>query len=232
MEDRNQFKKLRFDDDNAFNTNISQRDLAEQLGLGYATISKIEKDGCDTATVSTVKAYRNYFREKRQETICYDYLMGEVATRDIKYHTLGELFPFDDAFYKNLEQLLAMDKGNHFIERMLSALLHHPQALSNALVTIFNALYKINHIQQDKSLSTSEKTEMVKMQEYIFNQSTIEFLEGTIMPSLQRGFAERDAQLAQEAKHTQELIDGLSEMDATTASVTVKDATLIQNESD
>lgn len=232
MEDRNQFKKLRFDNDNAFNTNISQRDLAEQTGLGFSTISKIEKEGCDTAAVSTIKAYRNYFKDKKQETICYDYLMGEVATRDIKYHALGELFPFDDAFYNNLEELLKLDAGNHFIERMLSALLHHPEALFTELITVFNALYKINHIQQDKTLSASEKTEMVKVQEYIFNQSTIEFLEGTIMPVLQRGFQERDAQLSAEAEHTQEQVQELSPADdpAATVTVTIMDVSPIQNE--
>lgn len=56
---------------------------------------------------------------------------------------------------------------------MLSSLLHNLQELFSALMTVFNTLYKINNIQNDKSLLASEKTEMTKIQEYIFNQSTI-----------------------------------------------------------
>ena len=57
--------------------------------------------------------------------------MEETETKSQKYYELGKLFPFDDNFYNNLSQLLKLDKGNHFAEFMLSALLHNPQELFN-----------------------------------------------------------------------------------------------------
>lgn len=214
MDDRNQFKKLRYDNDKTWKPNITQRELADKLGLGFSTICKLEKEGCDTASVSTIKAYRDNI-----PNLSYEYLFGEVPTRDNKYYELGKLFPFDDNFYNNLQELLSLDENNHFVEFMLSALLHHPQELFTTLNTIFNTLYKINHIQQDKTISSSEKTELVKMQEYIFNQSTIDFLENTIMPLLQIGFNEKNEQLANESLATQEMLNEL-DIDDTTLSIT------------
>lgn len=219
MDDRNQFKKLRFDNDKTWKPNITQRELADKLGLAFSTICKLEKEGCDTSSVSTIKAYRDYFLKEKQEDICYEYFMGEVETRKIKYHELGKLFPFDDNFYYNLQELVSLDENNHFVEFMLSALLHNPQELFTTLNTIFNTLYKINHIQQDKTLTSSEKTELVKMQEYIFNQSTIDFLENTIMPLLQIGFNEKNEQLANESLATQEMLNELA-IEDTTVSIT------------
>lgn len=81
MGERNNYAKLRYDNDTTWKPNISQRDLADEIGIAFSTISKLEREGCDTATVSTVKAYRNYFLEKRNEDICYEYFMEETATK-------------------------------------------------------------------------------------------------------------------------------------------------------
>lgn len=96
MAERNNYAKLRYDNDTTWKPNISQRDLADEIGIAFSTISKLEREGCDTTTVSTVKAYRNYFLEKRNEDICYEYFMEETATKHKKYYELGKLFPFDD----------------------------------------------------------------------------------------------------------------------------------------
>ena len=155
--------------------------------------------------------------------------MGETKTRDKKYHTLGELFPFDDSFYNNLTQLLEMDKDNHFVELMLSALLYNPNELFYTLITIFNTLYEINHIQQRTDLSVSAKNEKIKMQEYIFNQSTIEFLENKVMPLLQRAFQANEEQLANEASATQLSLNKLDLYDNNSVSVTVEPITSTVN---
>ena len=108
---------------------------------------------------------------------------------------------------------------------------HNPQELFNTLITIFNALYKINNIQQDSSLSANQKTELIKMQEYIFNQSTIDYLENSLMPLLQRGFGWKDEQLANEALATQQEINEMDyEDDTTPISVNITAITPLKND--
>ena len=217
MAERNNYAKLRYDNDTTWKPNISQRDLADEIGIAFSTISKLEREGCDTATVSTVKAYRNYFLEKCNEDICYEYFMEETATKHKKYYELGKLFPFDDTFYKNLSQLLELDSGNHLIELMLSALLSNPHELFYALVTIYNSLYKINDIQHNKEISTSEKTAMIKTQEYVFSQTTIEYLENNLMPILHRAFEETNDYKEYEAQITQQELTELNSDDTVSA---------------
>ena len=114
---------------------------------------------------------------------------------------------------------------------MLSALLHNPQELFNTLITIFNALYKINNIQQDSSLSADKKTELIKMQEYIFNQSTIDYLENSLMPLLQRGFEWKNEQLANDALATQQEMTEMDFEDNTTPiSVNINVITPLKND--
>lgn len=225
-DERNQFERLRYKHSLDLDPEITIREMAEMIGLGASTISKLERMGGDNVTVSTIKAYRDNI-----PNLSYEYLFGEVSTRDNKYYELGKLFPFDDTFYKNLQQLLTLDENNHFIEFMLSAFLHNPQELFYALITVFNTLYKINNIQQDKALSASEKTEMIKMQEYIFNQSTIEFLENSIMPLLQRGFASKNEHLENEALATQEMINELPQIEEPSITIALKSVIPIEKQS-
>lgn len=213
MGERNNYAKLRYDNNTTWKPNISQRDLADKIGIAFSTISKLEREGCNTATVSTIKAYKNYFSEEQNEDICYEYFMEETATKNKKYYELGKLFPFDDTFYKNLSQLLELDSGNHMIELMLSALLSNPHELFNALVTIYNSLYQINDIRQNKELSATEKTSMLKIHEYVFSQTTIEYLENILMPVLHRAFEETNDYKADEAIITQQELDELNSGD-------------------
>ena len=67
MGERNNYAKLRYDNDTTWKPNITQRDLADKIGIAFSTISKLEREGCDTATVSTIKAYKNYFSEEQNE---------------------------------------------------------------------------------------------------------------------------------------------------------------------
>lgn len=228
MAERNNYAKLRYDNDTTWKPNISQRDLADEIGIAFSTISKLEREGCDTATVSTVKAYRNYFLEKRNEDICYEYFMEETATKHKKYYELGKLFPFDDTFYKNLSQLLELDSGNHLIELMLSALLSNPHELFYALVTIYNSLYKINDIQHNKEISTSEKTAIIKTQEYVFSQTTIEYLENILMPILHRAFEETNDYKGYEAQTTQQELNELNSNDTVSAVINSVEVTKIE----
>ena len=99
---------------------------------------------------------------------------------------------------------------------MLSALLSNPHELFYALVTIYNSLYKINDIQHNKEISATEKTSMLKIQEYVFSQTTIEYLENILMPVLHRAFEETNDYKADEAKITQQELDELNS-DATIA---------------
>ena len=212
--EENHFKQLRFKDKYCLHRIMTIDEMSELTGLKKSTISKIENNGVDSVNVATLRAYYDNL-----ENVSYEYLMGDVETKDKKYHALGELFPFDDCFYNNLTQLLEMDKENHMIETMLFALLSNPQELFNFLVVTFNALYKIDNIQKDSTLSASTKTETIKMQEYIYNQTTINFLENHIMPLLTHAFAYKNAQLEQEAQETEVFMDTYSDDNAVTATV-------------
>lgn len=206
MDNRNNYKKLRFDNDVIMKPNITQRELADKLGIGFSTICKLENMGCNNACVSTIKAYKEYFLKEKNEDISYEYLMEETETKNREYYELGKLFPFDDIFYDNLSKLLKMDDNSHIIELMLSAILHNPEELFNALTTIFNVLYKINNIQEDSSSSAYVKKVLIKREEYILNQSIIDYLEDFLMPLLQRGFKYKNEQLANERISTEQLI--------------------------
>lgn len=225
--EENRFKQLRYEDKYCTHRIYTLDEMSEITGLNKSTISKIENNGVDNLNASTLRAYHD-----KLKNVSYEYLMGDVPTREKKYYKLGRLFPFDDSFYQHLKELLALDdKDNHFVEFMLASLLRNPQELFNALITIFNTLYKINNIQHDNSLPDNEKTEMIKMQEYIFNQSTIDYLENTLMPLLQKGFEWKNEQLMNETTTTQEIINELTSEDdnSTPAIVTVTAVTPIKN---
>ena len=85
MEDRNNYKKLRFDNDKKWKPNITQRELADRLGLGFSTICKLEKEGCNTASVSTIKAYKEYFLKEKHEDICYEYFMCKCQYKNVVF---------------------------------------------------------------------------------------------------------------------------------------------------
>ena len=209
----NPFKELRYSDNLTHEEIISQKEVAVRTGLSTSAVSQIERTG--KVNMDSLKLYHKAFPD-----ISYEYLMGETATKDVKYHTLGELFPFDDSFYKNLEQLLELDKGNHFVEYMLSALLYNPQALYTVLIVMFDTLYQINNIQQDKELSSSAKSEMSKMHEYVFSQSVIEYLKNTVMPLLGRGFEAKEDYLGNVKEDTEKTMREL--YSGTESSVTVE----------
>lgn len=210
----NSFKELRYSDNLTHEEIISQKEVAARTGLSTSAVSKIEQPDSNPRLL-TIKDYHKAFPE-----VSYEFLMGETATKDVKYHALGELFPFDDSFYKNLEQLLELDKGNHFVEYMLSALLFNPQALYTALIVMFDTLYQINNIQQDKELSSSAKSEMSKMHEYIFSQSVIEYLENNVMPLLGRAFEAKEGYLGNVKEDTEKTMRKL--YNGTESSVTVE----------
>ncbi|MDE7332321.1 MAG: helix-turn-helix domain-containing protein [Lachnospiraceae bacterium] len=222
----NPFKELRYSDNLTHEEIISQKEVAARTGLSTSAVSKIEQPGSNPRLL-TIKDYHKAFPE-----VSYEYLMGETATKDAKYHAIGEIFPFDDSFYNNLKQLLELDSGNQFVEYMLSALLYNPQALYTALITVFDTLYQINNIQQNKELSSSDKAKMSKMHEYIFSQSVIDYLENNVMPLLGRGFEAKNKYLSNEAQDTEKAIREL--YSGTESSVTVENikVTPITNDKD
>ena len=221
----NPFKELRYSDNLTHEEIISQKEVAARTGLSTSAVSQIERTG--KVNMDSLKLYHKAFPD-----ISYEYLMGETATKDTKYHAIGELFPFDDSFYNNLKQLLELDKGNQFVEYMLSALLYNPQALHTALIIMFDTLYQINNIQQDKELSSSDKAKMSRMHEYIFSQSVIDYLENNVMPLLGRGFEAKNKYLSNEAQDTEKAIREL--YSGTESSVTVENikVTPITNDKD
>lgn len=204
----NNFKLLRYKDKNAWDPIYTIREMVDMTGLAASTISKIEREDWRSATATTIKAYHDI----KDMDISYEYLFGESNTKAKEYSELGKQFPFDDSFYNHLKELLALDEeNNHFVEYMLSALIYNPHEMFEALKTIYKTLYKIHSVQNDKSLSTTDKDSIIKMQEYIFNQSTINYLEHTVMPLLVKGFKLYNDQLADESARTQKALDNLEE---------------------
>lgn len=92
-------------------------------------------------------------------------------------------------------------------------MLSNPHELFNTLITIYNSLYQINDIRQNKELLATEKTRMLKIQEYVFSQTTIEYLENILIPVLHRAFEETNDYKAEEAIITQQQLDELNSGD-------------------
>ena len=62
---------------------------------------------------------------------------------------------------------------------------------------------------------------MIKTQEYIFNQSTIEYLENNIMPLLEKMFEFKKSQLACVTEQTQDEVNELDDSDLYSAPITI-----------
>lgn len=214
----NHFKLLRYDSKHSLVPHTTIREMSAKVKLSPSTIAKLEREDWHSATATSIKSYH----DGEGVNASYEYLFGETETKNKKYYELGKLFPFDDTFYTHLEQLLALEeKDNHFIEYMLSTLIYNPQEAFVILTTIFNALYKIHTIQNDTRLSSSEKNAMIKTEEYIFNQSTIEYLENHVMPLLEKMFILKNSQLANEAEATQAELDEVDDIDIYPAPITI-----------
>ena len=214
--ERNQFKRLRYKDELAVNPEISQRQLAKKLGLAPSTISKAEKEGYENISASTLKAYHEKLG------VSYDYLMGESKVPNSEYQALSNLLPFDDSFYKHLQQLLSYDKQDYFPYRqyLLEAILSNPEQLSMLLNNLLNSLYDMNVIQNEPEINERGKRSLLQKQENKLSYDFLQYLEANVMPLMQRVFQARNNDLAFGAETMQQEID---EMDS---SIFVKDVSI------
>ena len=205
--ERNPFERLRYKDELAVNPEISQRQLAEKLGLAPSTISKAEKKGCENISAFVLKVYHEKLG------VSYDYLMGESKVQNNESQALSKLLPFDDSFYKHLQQLLSYDKQDYFPyhQYLLEAILSNPEQLSMLLNNLLNSLYDMNVIQNEPEINERGKRSLIQKQENKLSSDFLQYLEVNVMPLMQRVFQARNDDLAFGAETMQQEID---EMDS------------------
>lgn len=211
MSDRNQFSKLRYESDLALNPTITQRELAKKLNISNTVIGKLEKHGCDSSCVSTIKAYKKGFLENMNEDISYEYLMGDTETKSPEYAELGKILPFDDSFYDNLKKLTSLDYRNCYIKTLLQALVHDPEGAFRILSTIFKTLYSINYIQREEECSESAKLRLMNVQEDYMIHSITEYLKVSVLPLLQKSFELEEQFLAEDSEDTRIMLQELED---------------------
>lgn len=228
--ERNPFERLRYKDELAINPEISQRQLAKKLGLATSTISKAEKEGCENLSVFTIKAYHENLN------VSYDYLLGESRVKNSKYQALSKLLPFEDSFYKNLQQLLSYDKQDYFPYRqyLLEAILSNPEQLSMLLNNLINSLYEMNAIQNESEIDEQGKRSLMQRQESRLSYDFLQYLETNVMPLMQRVFQAKNNDLALGAESMQQEIDEMDSSlfieDVPTSEKTTSDVTEITEE--
>lgn len=202
----NRFEELRYESKLSATPFISMSQLAEELGISKATVSKLEHDENYDARISIIKKYKERFPE-----VSYDYLLGATGTKHKQYSRVEEELPFSNEFYDNLKNVVIArvppsdapfdppDEEEELdgVEYMLEAMLQQPEILGRVLNSIYIALKWIYIITHDKyymddldleysSLTVETMNESV--QHYHINRIISKYLYDYISPILEGRF--------------------------------------------
>lgn len=230
----NRFEQLRYKDKLSLDPEISMSQLAKEMEISKATISKLEHDENYDARISIIKKYKERFPD-----VSYDYLFGATGTKHKQYSKVEEEFPFSNEFYNNLKKLcetrgpvgLECDPEVELIfgireflpegalEHLLEALFHNPDELHIFIKELFYSmaeLYKIDHPDFSKTLLTSydENPYTQEKEDYNRNlmifritQATITFLVNNVAPFLERYLKHYIKEEARVYKESMEKLD-------------------------
>lgn len=206
----NRFEELRYKDKLSATPFISMSQLAKELDISKATVSKLEHDEDYDARISIIKKYKERFPE-----VSYDYLLGATGTRHKQYSWVEEELPFSNEFYDNLKKIVITNKtplepfGSdtkeitmHEVEYMLEAILHNPDVLARLLGSIYYALEEIyltthgDYYFDDVDLGFDtpvSETMNVSRQHFYISRIMSKYLDEYISPLLEGRF-ERELQ--------------------------------------
>lgn len=201
----NRFEELRYEKKDSATPFITMSQLAKELGISTATVSKLEHDENYDARISIIKKYKERFPE-----VSYDYLLGATGTKHKQYSRVEEELPFSNEFYDNLKKVIIArvppsdapfdppdeEENLDGVEYMLEAMLQRPEILGNVLESIYIALeqiYIITHVDCDCSEDLEDspliaETMNESAQHYYINRIISKYLYDYINPILEGRF--------------------------------------------
>lgn len=202
----NRFEELRYEDKLAPSPFITMSQLAKELDISKATVSKLEHEENYDARISIIKKYKERFPE-----VSYDYLLGATGTKHKQYSRIEEELPFSNEFYDNLKKVVIATEGVNSpfdlntkevkrlgVEYILEAILQNPEVLGNVLESIYHALeqiYLITHAHgyylddldlEDAPLIADAMN--VSAQHFYINRIISKYLSDYISPLLEGRF--------------------------------------------
>lgn len=163
----NRFEQLRYKNRLALDPDMSINQLARDLDISPATVSKLEHDENYDARISIIKKYKEKFPD-----VTYDYLLGATYTKHKQYNRIEETLPFGNEFYDKLEYLfkehikrrdasgelkdyMTMDN----LGLMMEAFLYNPDSLLNLFELIMDSLLYIRRVETDKSSHSKKEAD-------------------------------------------------------------------------
>lgn len=208
----NRFEQLRYKDKLSLNAEMSINQLAKELDISPATVSKLEHDENYDDRISIIKKYKERFPD-----VSYDYLLGATNTKHKQYNNIEEKLPFSNEFYESLEKMVQKESQNPAIEYMLEALLSNPDALADLLIKIyysFQELYRYTHddLYEMEYMSGTESIEL-EAREYIISHAIIEFLQTNVIPKLDRIYEKSFKTFKESTRRFLSSIDGTAPWD-------------------
>lgn len=160
---RNQFKRLRYEDNKTWKPTMTIEEVAKKTTLSTSAISKIENEGSASCNVDTIKKYKEAFPELE---LSYEYLIDGIQAKSQKYAEIGKRFPYNDSFFKTLEQIASNPKYEFDAVNLMNILFADSEEVLLFLRFIFKSLKEINDLKENKKLSKEFK---------ILEQKKIEF---------------------------------------------------------
>lgn len=205
--ERNRFLRLRYKEGATVTDmpDISASQLAKELGISKAVISKLESESVKDChdgkagdippcKASTLKLYHDHFG------CSYEFLMGETDCKTPEYYSMGKdpvLSLFDDSFFDNVKELLGDMEYQRFNLYMLQAFMSDAKYLQYFMETVFYHLYSINKINNDSSIRKAEKDTQTAQLWFSLHTRMKEYFETCLMEKLDYGFRQHEQRLAE-----------------------------------
>lgn len=204
MKDTRFSRLRRHDRDVLKKADITVEDLAKKLDISTGTISKLEND-CVKGEVppvnaSVIKAYKDEFE------CSYEYLMGETQQEKPQYLSVATMLPFSMLQSRDIDNLATVfsdPQYGHLYASVFSALLSKPEALKELIYSLLPAFKKIDSVQNDKTLSKSDKDLIINPIRYTYTNIFAECMEKHFIPEMKNAFSMYDDVLAEEHAQTE-----------------------------
>lgn len=189
---RNQFKRLRYEDNKTWKPTKTIQEVALLTGLSTSAISKIENEGSASCNINTIKSYKNAF-----PSLSYEYLIDNIEAKDIKNAEIGKRFPYNDTFFQTLENLALEDKNEFNPINLMNILFSDSSSLYSFLRSIFKALRDIDDVKKNKLLPKEYKNLEIKKIEFAISSKFTDLITSDeILQLLQPAFNQYNNYLA------------------------------------
>lgn len=207
MKDTRFARLRRYDRDAMKKADITVEDLAKKLDISTGVISKLENDSIKGEVphvhAFVIKAYKDEFK------CSYEYLMGETEQEIPKYLSVATELPFSMLQSKDIDNLATIfsdPQYGYLYASIFSALLSKPEELKEMLHSLLPAFRKIGLIQNDKTLSKSNKELIINPVRYAYTNMFAERMEQHFISAMENAFSIYDDILVEEHNDTESLL--------------------------